>query len=323
MQRNLAIDFFRIIAAFFVICIHAPFITWGTNPIYKCAVPIFCLITGYYMNSVGSNKVFFKKISNYLKTLFIAFLVYYVVAIYEGRDIVLPNLCSFFLYNSFGFINAPHLWYLLALIISLSILYLSMRLKIGWIIYCFAPLIIVSPLGKYNIYPFSLAINHFDANWWLTTMPYISIGMIIRKLHVVGGNRNISLGGISLIVSLSSLIFSLVESKFFGHLLSQKSAFYLGTPLYSIGLFLFLLSINIPHTHKSVLVADFCKKASLQIYVWHFLLICVLQQISLYAYLQPFVAIYIFAFLIMVFILKYQLNRKCLNGLKCYESKRK
>lgn len=308
MNRNIGIDFFRIVAAFFVICIHAPFITWGTNPIYKCAVPFFCLITGYYLKIDNDNTIFFKKIIVHIKTLLVAVIVYSIFTLSEGQNIKMTNLRNLLLFNSFGFINAPHLWYLLALIISLSIIQLFNCCRLSKLVYLFASLIIISPLGKYNIYPFSALISNFDANWMLTTMPYISLGLIIKKyINIGGGNKRFR--SVCLIVSTVSLILSLVESKCFGRVLSEKSAFYLGTPLYTIGLFLFLLTLNIPHTPRIVSTADFCKKSSLQIYVWHFLLISILQRYSLYDSLQPFVAIYVFAFLVVILAIKDKLKQ--------------
>lgn len=300
MNRNIGIDFFRIVAAFFVICIHAPFIIWGTNPIYKCAVPFFCLITGYYLKIDNDSTIFLKKITVHIKTLLVAVIVYSIFTLSEGQNIEMPNLLNLLLFNSFGFINAPHLWYLLALIISLSIIQLFNCCRLSKLVYLFAPLIIISPLGKYNIYPFSALISKFDANWMLTTMPYISLGLIIKKIYINIGGGNKRFISVCLIFSTVSLILSLVESKYFGEVLSEKSAFYLGTPLYTIGLFLFLLTLNIPHTPRIVSKADFCKKSSLQIYVWHFLLISILKRYSLYDSLQPFIAIYVFAFLVVI-----------------------
>lgn len=131
MSRSIAIDIFRIVAAFFVICIHAPFITWETNPIYKCAVPFFCLVTGYYLNDKREDdKLFFNKIFVYLRILLLAVIVYLILALFEGVDVEIPSLKILALYNSFGFINAPHLWYLLALIISLSIIHLLKNVEL-------------------------------------------------------------------------------------------------------------------------------------------------------------------------------------------------
>ena len=146
MQRNIAIDIFRLVASFFVICIHAPFITWGLNPIYKCAVPFFCILTGYYLNIENSSyKQLSKRILKYLKILGIAVAAYFLLAFIDNYDIEAPNLLDLFLYNSFGFINASHLWYLLALAISIGIICLFKFLRAPWLVYLFIPLIIVSP----------------------------------------------------------------------------------------------------------------------------------------------------------------------------------
>lgn len=311
MSRNIAIDIFRIVAAFFVICIHAPFIAWGTNPIYKCAVPFFCLITGYYFNSERvDDKLFSHKVLVYLRILLLAVAVYLILAVFEGIDVQIPSLKALVLYNSFGFINAPHLWYLLALIISLSIMHLLKKCRVVWIVYLFLPFIIISPLGKYNIYPFSLLIGNYDANWLLTTLPYIACGFTIRTF---GGGRE-KFKYLYLAIALFFLILTLFESKYWGERLSDKSAFYIGTPFYTIGLFLFLLSVRIQSSPLIIAFADFCKKASLPIYVWHFLIISLLKYWSLYGLLQPFVALYVFVFLVFT-IVSISLIRKLCRGM--------
>lgn len=151
MPRNLAIDIFRLVAAFFVICIHAPFITWGLNPIYKCAVPFFCILTGYYLdiNNISYKKLF-RRILKYFKILGVAVIAYFLLALIDNYNIESPDLLDLFLYNSFGFINASHLWYLLALAISIALICLFKFLRIPWFSYLFIPLIVISPLGKYN-----------------------------------------------------------------------------------------------------------------------------------------------------------------------------
>lgn len=308
MSRNVAIDIFRIVAAFFVICIHAPFITWGTNPIYKCAVPFFCLVTGYYLNGKKEDdKLFFNKILVYLRILLLAVIVYLILALFEGVDVEIPSLKILALYNSFGFINAPHLWYLLALIISLSIIHLLKKCGVVWMIYMFLPFIIISPLGKYNLLPFSRLIENYDANWLLTTLPYIACGFTIRTLD--GGKEKLKY--LYLAIALFFVILTLFESKYWGGMLSDKSAFYVGTPFYSIGLFLFLLSVRIPSSPLLIAFADFCKKASLPIYVWHFLIINILKVCALYELLQPFVALYVFIFLVFIIVSVSLVRRLC------------
>lgn len=285
MQRNIAIDIFRLVASFFVICIHAPFITWGLNPIYKCAVPFFCILTGYYLNIENSSyKQLSKRILKYLKILGIAVAAYFLLAFIDNYDIEAPNLLDLFLYNSFGFINASHLWYLLALAISIGIICLFKFLRAPWLVYLFIPLIIVSPLGKYNTLPeLPNLISHYDANWILTTMPYIAVGMALRKI-----NLNTLKSRWCFIISIVALIVTLAESYFLGAALNPKSAVYLGTPFYTIFGFLFLLSLNIPATPALTLFADFCRRSSLIIYVWHYFIINVMKDLGIYNMIQPF-----------------------------------
>lgn len=49
--RNVGLDILKVIAAFFVVCIHAPFENeFGKDlkAISRCAVPIFFMITGFF-----------------------------------------------------------------------------------------------------------------------------------------------------------------------------------------------------------------------------------------------------------------------------------
>lgn len=295
MQRNLSLDIFRFVAAFFVICIHAPFLTWGLNPLFKCAVPFFCILTGFYLKCDKVNPDEFKRqIKKYVEILLLTVLVYAGFYYFENRTIEFPGFTSLLLYNSFGFINAPHLWYILALIQSLVLIQILRRHNAIKLIYIFIPLIVISPLGKYNIEPFSTLISHYDANWILTMLPYMAIGVLIRELQVGGGKYKY----LYYILTILFLLISLVESKVFGTHLSHKSAFYFGTPLFSISLFLSILSMNIRTTDNLVIISKFCKYSAFHIYIWHFLIINLLKHYLFYDSLQPFVAVFVLTLLI-------------------------
>lgn len=126
-------------------------------------------------------------------------------------------------------------------------------------------------------------------------MPYIAVGMALKKI-----NLNTLKSRWCLIISIVALIVTLAESYFLGAALNPKSAVYLGTPFYTIFGFLFLLNLKLPATPSLLLIADFCKKSSLFIYVWHYFVINVMKDLDIYNTIQPFVAIVVLLIMIIL-----------------------
>ena len=48
-KRNLWLDLFKLFLAFLVVCVHTVRDTYNQMPLYRLAVPVFFMISGYYL----------------------------------------------------------------------------------------------------------------------------------------------------------------------------------------------------------------------------------------------------------------------------------
>jgi surface polysaccharide O-acyltransferase-like enzyme len=157
MERNYAIDYFKCIAMFFVVCIHTHTlegvdllgikgnsIDFVINTFSRFAVPYFFMVSGYL---IGFKKIHVQNFESYFKKYVIKisklFLSWYLVYILYDLFILFVEKRNTFnsealryLTNAFNFKvflygptnGAFHLWFLVALVWSVVILYLFIKL---------------------------------------------------------------------------------------------------------------------------------------------------------------------------------------------------
>ena len=77
-SRNIYLDLFKYVLCFFVICIHLVGETYSHFPIYRLAVPMFFLISGYFAytknNEEQSAKTLIKRTLKYMAMGFLVLL---------------------------------------------------------------------------------------------------------------------------------------------------------------------------------------------------------------------------------------------------------
>ena len=122
MERNITLDYFKIIISILVITIHVQPLFYPDSPlgwlisngIARVAVPCFFIINGYFLgNKISNNKAVF----NYIVKLIIIYLVW--ILIYSGGLADKELKMSLILFV-FGY---THLWYVVALIIGTLLLF--------------------------------------------------------------------------------------------------------------------------------------------------------------------------------------------------------
>ena len=127
MERNITLDYFKIVLCVLVVFIHITgylFITdtdWMVmlfKRITRIAVPCFFIINGYYLyNKITNKSDIFKAIAKYLQNYLVWTSLFMVFSFYE------PSILK----SVYIFLGIYHLWYLPALIIGVAILYLLKR----------------------------------------------------------------------------------------------------------------------------------------------------------------------------------------------------
>jgi len=188
MGRNLSIDVLKIILAFFVVFLHMNFLkeTYPAlsyilvNGIFRIAVPVFLVITGFYFFHID-NKV---KLKKWLFRTFLLYAIWMLIYISYWKDNEQIWLTVIFGYH--------HLWYLIGTFFSGIILYflrnqnsrLLISLALGFFLLGYG----VQVLGNLHYFENEndsiLNMYLLYRNFLFVCFPFLTIGFLINKHKV-------------------------------------------------------------------------------------------------------------------------------------------
>lgn len=186
-MRNLSIDILKIILAFFVVFLHMHILRGSypvmsfvlVNGIFRMAVPVFLIITGYYFYYVDDKD----KLKKWLIRIFLLYLIWSVVYIpFWKEEDTWMNII-------FGY---HHLWYLIGTFFSGIILFFvrkkSVKLLVFLIVLLFSLGYGIQTLGNLHYFKNETdsIINLFPLyrNFLLVCFPFLTIGYLINKLNL-------------------------------------------------------------------------------------------------------------------------------------------
>lgn len=193
MERNITLDYLKIMLSVCIILHHMPFVTIyppeGTDVLSKIgyilgweitysfgriAVPLFFLINGYFLE-LDNRKRTFKSLFRLIK-LFLIWSVFYLPCYYPYLDF--KSFCIIFVTGYF------QLWYFPALIGSVVILYILNKLKMCNPVYLLIISLFVFIIGYYIQYqdPYDNFEMLKYRNFLFFGFPMVSIGVALRKL---------------------------------------------------------------------------------------------------------------------------------------------
>jgi len=300
MGRNLSIDVLKIILAFFVVFLHMNFLkeTYPAlsyilvNGLFRIAVPVFLVITGFYFFHID-NKV---KLKKWLFRTFLLYAIWMLIYISYWKDNEQIWLTVIFGYH--------HLWYLIGTFFSGIILYflknqnsrLLIALALGFFLLGYG----VQVLG--NLHYFK---NESDSvlnmyllyrNFLFVCFPFLTIGFLINKHKIdLSEYKNSS---ILVILSVSCVV---AEALFNYKNISSESTDILFSLIFASPLlFLYFQKIYIKTTSK--ILASF----STAIYVVHPLI----MKSDFYKDIESFKILIFLAILIPVSFGLVYLNKK-------------
>ena len=254
-QRNLMLDLFKVIGAWMVVGLHYNFLMSYSMPIghglvngfFRAAVPLFLVISGFYL---PDNK---KELIQWTKRILKMYLLWSLVYFFFWFEVELVTKeWWLFIENvAFGYF---HLWYLVALIFGAWLHHLVKHkiTDLGWIIIAVFFLIGwgIQYTAIYTQWENSLLgkdfhLNLLYRNGIFMAFPMIAIGQLLKRKNVkmeMNFSLAILLTGIAL----------LVAETYFTYQISQRDQysfdFLLGLPLVVIGLITFAKKIDISHT---------------------------------------------------------------------------
>lgn len=188
MSRNLTLDILKIVLAFFVVGLHGSFLL-DINPeigyvlkqgVFRSAVPIFLIISGYYFHKMNS----VEKELKFIGRLFFLYLIWFIIYIpffYQKFD---APLC----FN--GFFNGNHhLWYIIHAVYALFILSLLKRCNARTQITIIALCAVIGLILQYNnSYDFFQVKELKDIVIYRSSLffclPFIYIGFAIHQFQI-------------------------------------------------------------------------------------------------------------------------------------------
>lgn len=305
-MRNNSIDTLKCLCAVLVVFIHVPAPYQTTIlPITRCAVPLFFMISGYFLYS-EDGKLTKKLVSGMKKMLFIliwsTLLFAAVKIIFACRNnewdiIAYSQIADFVLFNEnpFGF----HLWYLSAYLYVLVAIWIIQHYHLWKIAFTGIPILLLVDvtMGKYSLLLWGREFPViWVRNWLFVGLPYFLIGVWIKKyldnIHNIKPILTVS-GGVLTILT------SLLENRFLtGISMNATRDHYISTTFMSIFVFLTALLIQ---QRKPNLLSEIGRVDSLYIYILHPLAIIFFATLAgkyliegsffaeVYAFLRPII----------------------------------
>ncbi|MCX8523675.1 acyltransferase family protein [Chryseobacterium formosus] len=289
MGRNLTIDVLKIILALFVVFLHMNFLkeTYPmmsfllVNGVFRIAVPVFLVITGFYFFHIDTTK----KLQKWLFRTFLLYAIWMLVYISYWKDNDQVWLTAIFGYH--------HLWYLIGTFFSGIILFLLRNQKvillsvlvfllfgIGYIIQIFGNLHHLNPksdslLNDYLLY----------RNFLFVCFPFLTIGFLMNKLKI-----DFEKCKYSYVLVIFSVLLVVAEAYFNYRMISSESTDILFSLLF-VSPILFLygqkiyfktqskilasLSTAIYVVHPLIMKSDFYKEITSEYKILIFLLILI------------------------------------------------
>ncbi len=201
--RNIYLDLFKFFLCYMVICIHLVGNAYPIYPLYRLSVPMFFLISGYFLYTPDREKAksrapgFIRRCATYMAVGIVFYTVYEVIA-YIVDDISVGWLLTTLFYDDpakfwfrFFFENAPipyytvgaQMWFLIALFTVSLVHYLLVRFgKLGWykvIVPAAFACYFFFTAGVYFFQPDTDVPMRYMRNAWFFGLPCFGLGYLI------------------------------------------------------------------------------------------------------------------------------------------------
>lgn len=283
-SRQECFDTLKFFLAFGVVILHTGFtgyIGLGICALVRVAVPLFFMITGYYLPLMTDEK-FRKHLKKVIwltvfSTLF--YFLYSYVGSRVGSDISpdwllqtfnIRRIAKWLLFNELPFVF--HLWYFYALLYVFVILYIIRKWERMDMAYRVLPFLF---LGNYLLSFLGRCIYY--RNFLFTGLLYVLLGCLFRNyekrlLEVFHKSRTLILGLVVLCVCLGM---EMIVYKWAGFNVGRDH--YLFTlPMVAC---IFILCLRQPHWGKGSFLALVGKKYSAYIYIFHVFIMACIQYV--------------------------------------------
>ncbi len=300
MKQILSLYSLKGIACIMVVMGHIPSIFRSPLSPLLNGVPLFLMISGYFLYTPDKEELARKVLIQLKKIVCIIICVHAVYAIYSAVRAYLSPTYLFPIQSRADFLNwlffgvkigSGVLWYLHAYAWSLVFLWLFSRYGKTTIIH-YLPLLLIANLllGRYLfLFPFEIPNSNFRNNCFTSGLPYLSIGYLIHmyknRLECIALQKWRALICVCLVGVYAEIsLLTLFEcNNHFGN-------FILGIP-FSVSLFA-LMALH-PTWELHPLLVRLGRDHSANIYYWHMLVASLCSWMGLY--IKPIQVLIVFA----------------------------
>ena len=208
-NRSYSIDFIKGIAAISIICLHCDNNDAFDSIIHlvgRMAVPMFFIITGYYLPSMIKSGHITRHIVKILKIIMGGLLFYLTLDCLDdypdidiwgklSHVILWNNLGRLLMFAQYPFnVGAGHLWYLMAILYILCFMSLFSKKYSIKKLYVLIPILFL--IGYLISSNFEVVARSYYQNFLFTGMPYVLLGSFIREHDTGQQLTNRQLGGL-------------------------------------------------------------------------------------------------------------------------------
>lgn len=266
MKRRNGIDLFRLIGAFFIMCLHTEYgnlqqeYVDNLRLLSRWAVPFFFITTGFFLGSKIENDILdFKKIqknvSLLISILVVSSIIYFPINVMKGD---IPSRIVNILTGSYF-----HLWFIGSLLVGyISIWYLFFIKKHKILPYLSIGILLIALLTDSYDQLFNIKLDS-SLSRFLLAIPFIHIGIIFSKKEINGIGYKLIIG-----LVLIGFLIQCFEGEMFLKLFHYKKfehKILLGTIVLASSLFVLSSRLDINENKLSKLG----KKYALFIYLYH------------------------------------------------------
>jgi len=222
MGRNLSLDVLKIILAIFVVFLHMNFLKQTSpllsftlvNGVFRIAVPVFLVITGFYFLHIDSPK----KLGKWLFRTFLLYAVWMIIYISHWKDNEKLLLTVLFGYH--------HLWYIIGTFFSGILLFVLRKQRnsvlVFLAVFLFATGYAVQVLGNLHYLrgePDEVLNDYLMyRNFLFVCFPFLTVGFLLNRMKI-----SLAKFKYAVILPAASVILVVAESYFNYQVISSES----------------------------------------------------------------------------------------------------
>jgi surface polysaccharide O-acyltransferase-like enzyme len=267
VQRNSALDGLKLIMAIMVVCIHGLGLP-GSQPssdvvivlkdyLFRIAVPVFFIVNGFFLSSKVKDLSTFKPWLMRVAILYAFWAALYLPILIQERMAAGDSLRQLLFQTGFNlFIGYHHLWYVVALLLAGTLLFVLReappRVMTALCICLYGLGCGLQYVSAYlpEAHPFAITVStaHMDRNGLAFGLPMLYIGVLIRRQQLLSlEHRSDSAIKAGLGLVAIGTVMAVIEIALNLHFHNRENMdLLLFTPVLCTGLFLIALNLNLP-----------------------------------------------------------------------------